>query len=177
MKTVTKIAIAGAALLTLGAAGVAAQASGDWHGKGGHGYSSHAYGGGPGFGHGGHRGGRALMMLRYFDTNEDGKISRAELEQVRDDRFAEFDADKDQALSLAEFEGLWLDFMRERMVDSFQHLDADGDGQVTLAEVNRRLETALRWMDRNEDDVIDRSDFRHGKWRGRRGEEESEDGG
>ncbi len=175
MRKATKFAIAGAALLALGAAGIAAQASGDWHGKGGHGYYSHGYGGGPGFGKGGHRGGGALMMLRYFDTNEDGKISRAEIEQVRDDRFAAFDSNQDSMLNLEEFEGLWLDFMRERMVDSFQRLDADGDGQITLSEVNRRIDTALRWMDRNEDDVIDRSDFRRGKWYDRDDDDESED--
>ncbi|WP_420346661.1 EF-hand domain-containing protein [Pelagibius sp.] len=166
MKKATKIAVAGAVVLALGAAGVVAKASDGWRGHGGPAqFGQQAYGGGHGFGGHGRRGGGMRMMLNYFDSNNDGAVSRAEIEQVRDNSFATFDTDNDQALSLAEFEGLWLDFMRERMVDGFQRFDADGDGRITLAEVNRPLDSAMRRMDRNEDGVIDRSDFRRGPWR------------
>lgn len=50
-------------------------------------------------------------------------------------RLAEFDADKNGSLSLAEFEALHAAMIREHMVDRFQHLDADGDGKVTEAEM------------------------------------------
>ena len=155
MKKATKIAVAGAAVLAIGAATIAAQASDGWRGHGGGYHSSYGHGGGPG-GHGG----RMAMMMQYFDSNGDGAISRGEIEQVRDERFAAFDANGDSALSLAEFEGLWLDFMRERMVDGFQRFDADGDGLITAAEIDRPLDRAMQWMDRNEDGVIDRSDFK-----------------
>ena len=51
-------------------------------------------------------------------------------------RLDEFDADKDGALSLAEFEKLHSAMIREQMVDRFQHLDADGDGQITADEMS-----------------------------------------
>ena len=165
MNKVTKISVAAAALLAVGAAAVAAQAGGGWRGHDGPGHFSGAhYGGGHGAKHGGKHGGRMSMVLRYFDSNGDGAVSQAEIDEVRNERFAAFDGNSDNALSLEEFEGLWLDFMRERMVDGFQRLDADGDGLVTAAEVDRPLKNAVQWMDRNEDGVIDRSDFRRGRW-------------
>ncbi|MGR3271734.1 EF-hand domain-containing protein, partial [Thalassococcus profundi] len=51
------------------------------------------------------------------------------------DRLAEFDADGDGALSLAEFETLHAAMIRKQTVDHFQHLDADGDGRVTKEEM------------------------------------------
>lgn len=50
-------------------------------------------------------------------------------------RLAEYDADASGSLSLAEFEILHAAMIRETTVDRFQHLDADGDGQVTEAEM------------------------------------------
>jgi len=50
-------------------------------------------------------------------------------------RLAEFDADGDGSLSLAEFEALHAAMIRETTVDQFQHLDADGDGRITEAEM------------------------------------------
>ncbi|NIA70024.1 hypothetical protein HBA54_15575 [Pelagibius litoralis] len=155
MKKTTKIAIVVVAVLGVGAAAVAAQADGGWRGHGGSAHFSQ--------GHGGGHGGRMASMLRYFDSDGDGAVSQAEIDQVRDERFAAFDGDGSETLSLAEFEGLWLDFMRERMVDGFQRLDADGDGQVTMAEVNRPLGMMVQRMDRNEDGVIDQSDMKRGK--------------
>ena len=51
-------------------------------------------------------------------------------------RLQEFDTDNDDVLTLEEFERLHTATMRERMVDRFQHLDADGDGQITKDEIN-----------------------------------------
>ncbi|MDX5370601.1 MAG: calcium-binding protein, partial [Alphaproteobacteria bacterium] len=58
-------------------------------------------------------------------------------------RLAEFDADGDGSLSLAEFEALHAAMIRETMVDRFQHLDADGNGRITESEMGapaRRME-------------------------------------
>lgn len=50
-------------------------------------------------------------------------------------RLAEFDADADGALSLAEFEALHAAMIRDLTVDRFQYLDADGDGRITGEEM------------------------------------------
>jgi Ca2+-binding EF-hand superfamily protein len=171
MKTTTKIAVALVALTGIGAAAISAQADSRW--QGGDGGSprmmQQAYGGhhmrGDGF-HGGHHGrrhgGRGMFrMMEAFDANEDGKLSQDEIDSSRAERFGQFDGDGDQSLTLQEYEQLWLDAMRERMVDRFQDLDADGDAKVTAEEFKRPFAKMVRRMDRNEDGVIDRNDFRH----------------
>ena len=63
--------------------------------------------------------------------------------KMMQDRLAEFDADGDGTLSLAEFETLHAAMIREQTVDRFQHLDADGDGRITTDEMiapARRME-------------------------------------
>jgi hypothetical protein len=52
------------------------------------------------------------------------------VDAVRAERFAQFDEDGDDVLDLQEYEALWLDAMRTRMVRAFQRLDIDGDAQV-----------------------------------------------
>ncbi|HCI09097.1 MAG TPA: hypothetical protein DE314_17350, partial [Sulfitobacter sp.] len=52
-----------------------------------------------------------------------------------DAKLKEFDADKDGNLNLEEFEALHKSAMQSRMVDRFQHLDANGDGQVSSGEM------------------------------------------
>ena len=79
-------------------------------------------------------GGRGQSLIERFDTDRDGKLTQAEIDQARGDRLARFDTDGDGRLSLEEFQALWLDHMRERMVDSFQYLDSDGDGAITGPE-------------------------------------------
>ncbi|HEY9550309.1 MAG TPA: hypothetical protein VIR45_12480 [Kiloniellaceae bacterium] len=186
MKTSTKIAVAfaaltGIALTGIAGATVAAQAGSLWHGRDGgpahgtqqaHGMHHGMHGGMHGGGHHGmrfhgerhggmkHGGGRHMArMLDNFDANGDGKLSQAEIDQTRGERLSSFDADKDQSLTLGEYEQLWLDAMRERMVDRFQDLDADGDAKVTAEEFQRPFAKVVRHMDRNEDGVVDRGDF------------------
>ena len=52
----------------------------------------------------------------------------------------EFDANNDGVLSLVEFEALHAAMIRETTVDRFQHLDADGDGAITEAEIAAPIE-------------------------------------
>ncbi|MEQ9606855.1 MAG: hypothetical protein RLN99_04235, partial [Kiloniellaceae bacterium] len=104
-------------------------------------------------------GGPMFRMLESFDTNEDGKLSQEEIDQSRGERFGRFDGDADQALTLQEYEQLWLDAMREVMVDRFQDLDADGDAKVTAEEFKRPFAKMVQRRDRNGDGVIDREDF------------------
>lgn len=162
MKRHTKIAIAVGAIALVGVAGVATvtQAHRSHHGE--YGYSHGGYGFHGQGRHGGHHGGRhgGAMMMERFDLNEDGQITREEIVQVRDEKLKQFDADQSGSLSLNEFEGLWLDIVRERMVDRFQKLDGDGDGEVTQSEIDKRLSRMVERMDRNEDGVIDKNDRR-----------------
>jgi Ca2+-binding EF-hand superfamily protein len=168
MKRSTTRILAATAIAGLGLVGLTAVslADGDGHsrwrkhdgghyGMGGHGMGGHGMGG---------RGGMHEMLLG-FDANGDGKLSQEEIDQGRANQLKKFDEDGDGTLTVGEYEALWLDVMRERMVDRFQEHDADGDGKVTSEEFGKRFANMVDYMDSNDDGVIDEDDKRrhHGK--------------
>lgn len=159
MKKTMKIALAAAALVAVGGAGIATYAVAEG-GKGGwrHASASHHWGGHHGRGH------RVGRLLERFDANEDGKLTQSELDESRTKLLAKFDTDKDGKLSLTEFEALWQEVMRHRMVRGFQHLDADGSAQVTVDEFLKPYSDVVERLDSNEDGALGRDDQkRHGK--------------
>ena len=112
--------------------------------------------------HHGHHGWqrRGEHLFDSFDSNSDGKLTQAEVDQTRRDRFAQFDTDKDGKLTLQEYQALWLDAMRRHLVDRFQGLDDDGDAAVTVEEFVAPLSKVVNRLDRNNDSEITRDEFR-----------------
>jgi len=106
----------------------------------------------------GHQGG--AWLFERFDVNEDGRITQVEIDEVRQGRLEEFDADGDGNLSLEEYQALWLDAMRERMVDRFQAHDDDGDGLVTAAEFGEPFDRIVSRFDVNDDGELTRDELR-----------------
>ena len=155
---VTIAAIAAAGTIALAGASLAERGFGGRHG------------GGYGPGHGG-VGPRILTMFQKFDVDQDGRLTQAEIDDARQGHLVRFDADKDGQLSLKEFEGLWLDRMRERMVDHFQRLDADGDGVVTKEEFGAPTAFIVVLSDRNGDGALSLDDMGRG-WDKRHGGQE-----
>lgn len=139
----------------------------------------HAMWGGHGTKGGAHRmhrgGGRMGMngghhMMQRYDVNKDGQITQEEIDQVQADRFTSGDQDGNGIVTLVEFETLWLQDHRSRMVDRFQALDEDGNGQVTLDEFNERAALLIPVMDRNGDGLLSRDDHPGRDMRGPRRE-------
>ncbi|NKB57180.1 MAG: hypothetical protein GKS00_12695 [Alphaproteobacteria bacterium] len=95
--------------------------------------------------------GRGMRLFERFDANKDGAVNQAEIDKTRADLIVRFDADQDGKLSLKEFEGLWLDFTRDRMVDRFQHLDRNGDAIVTSEEFSYPMQNIISRLDRDDD--------------------------
>jgi Ca2+-binding EF-hand superfamily protein len=144
----------------------------DGHG-GGHGMRGH---------HGGeHRDSGARLhlqeMLETYDADGDGGVTQSEIDEWRANRLREFDTDGNGQLSLDEYRALWLDAMRERMVDQFQAHDDDGDAQVTADEFGERTSRLVMVHDRNDDGVLNLEDTRGGRGGDRPGDAPQEDGG
>lgn len=109
---------------------------------------------------GGHRGGGfggGEMFRTLFDAvdaNGDGTVTQDEVEAYRTARLAEVDASGDGALSIEEFDTLYREFTRSRMVDMFQELDADGDGVISAEEMDTRVSRMFERMDRDGDGAL-----------------------
>jgi Ca2+-binding EF-hand superfamily protein len=106
-------------------------------------------------------GGPGAQLFESFDVDDDGRITQTEIDEVRQGRLAEFDADADGSLSLEEYQALWIDVMRERMVDRFQAHDDDGDGLVTAEEFGAPFEQMVSRLDDDGDGAVTRDELRH----------------
>jgi hypothetical protein len=113
-----------------------------------------------------HRGGPGMMgpqaFMEQYDTNKDGSLTQAEIDQARKDRLTKFDANKDGKLDLKEYEALWLDAHRQQMVRDFQRHDTDGDAIVTGEEYAKPLNKLVEFRDRNNDGKLNKDDMRRG---------------
>ncbi|MFQ5623024.1 MAG: EF-hand domain-containing protein [Paracoccaceae bacterium] len=92
---------------------------------------------GQGFGAMGKMGGLGMMggLMADLDADGDGTLTADEARTGLQLLLTKYDADGNGTLSLDEFAALHADALRERMVDRFQALDNDGDGQVTADEI------------------------------------------
>lgn len=75
------------------------------------------------------------MMSMMTGEGMTGGMPDQNFDAMMQSRLQEFDGNSDNVLDIDEFEAWHSANMRERMVDRFQHLDADGDGQITGAEM------------------------------------------
>ena len=110
-------------------------------------------------GHGERRGGGmgGEMFRQVFDAADadgDGTVTAAEIDAYRTAQIGAVDASGDGSLSIEEFDELYRSLTRTRMVDIFQDLDADGDGQITPAEIDTRMARLIERLDRDGDGSI-----------------------
>jgi Ca2+-binding EF-hand superfamily protein len=143
MRKLTRLALAGGVVLGTGLLAVdLAQAGGPRGHDGMH----------------GHGGAGAMEMFDRFDQDGDGRVTAEEVTGQRTARLQEFDTNGDGTLSLEEYEALWADAMRERMVRGFQRHDRDGDGQVTAEEFERPFTRMADRLDRDGDGAVSREE-------------------
>ena len=80
------------------------------------------------------------------------------------DRLKEADKNGDGTLSQDEIEAMAMKRVVERQAQRMtKRLDVDGDGIVTIAEVEKQKGKRFALMDRNDDGKLEKSEMRHGK--------------
>ena len=124
MKRSTKLALAAVAALGLAAVAVPVVAQQGQMQHGG------KMGGGMGM-----MGGGPSYAMATFDTNKDGTLSPEEMPAGNQAELKTYDTDGNGTLSLEEFAVMHAAHTRPMTVRAFQMHDADGDGQVTDAEM------------------------------------------
>ncbi len=77
--------------------------------------------------------GREFMGM--LDMDGDGSTTSEEARTQLQKILKENDTDGDGSLNISEFEDFHSRLIREKMVDRFQHLDADGSGAITAEEI------------------------------------------
>ena len=127
---------------------------GEHHGKGRHEGGRHGRHEGRGKGGRGRRGGMMREIFARVDADGDGEVTRAEIDAFRTAQVSGADTGGDGALSIEEFDTLYRQFTRTRMVRVFQRLDRDGDGVVSAAEMGRPIDRMIERMDRDGDGVL-----------------------
>jgi hypothetical protein len=107
-----------------------------------------------------HHGWHGRTLFERYDGNDDSKLTQDEVDAALARELGRFDADGDGMLALAEYEPLWLERMREEMVDRFQALDRDGDAKVTREEYTERTVRLVERLDANGDGELTSEELR-----------------
>lgn len=114
----------------------------------------------------GHRG---HHRMGRFDADGSGDVSAEEYSERRTGWLSEADADGDGTLTGAEIYDAIEQRKQERREQRLvRRFDIDGDGQVTLEEIQRHHEKRFALKDRNDDGVLTPDEMRrggkHGRW-------------
>ena len=115
------------------------------------------------------RGHSKAEFLRKYDTDLDGKVSRAEYEIARSAQFTDIDADGDGTLAEIEYVAEYaarldeeLAAMRKRGIEQakvrFGVMDADKSGQMTVEEFHAIGAKTFGALDTDNDGVVGETD-------------------
>lgn len=119
----------------------------------------------------GHTGGMQMRPdFDEIDTNGDGRITPAEMTAHMQARFDAADTDGDGLLSRDEMVSRMMERQADRMARRADRMierhDADGDGQISLDEMQAaRQGGMMNRMDRDDDGAISREEFTSGSGR------------
>jgi len=107
----------------------------------------------------------ADRLVREFDVNHDGRVTRAEMNGVLGWRFASATHGR-PAMMFEEFLAARADAFRARNADTFRSLDWNGDGRLTLAEYAAGERARFLALDREGQGFVSCAVSGRAGWRG-----------
>jgi hypothetical protein len=95
-----------------------------------------------------------------IDADGNGRLTLGEFDDARTKYVVLGDTDRDGILSRAEIERIALATLIRRQADRMErNLDVDGDGTVTVEEIENRRKEAFDALDADGDGVLSRAEF------------------
>lgn len=104
-------------------------------------------------------------MMKKADKNNDGKITKDELQQAQLERFKKIDANNDGVINAAEVQKRMSRFFEKRAKRMTRRFDENRDGKVTQEEFLAAADKRLYILDLNDDGEITRDVMRGGHYR------------
>ena len=111
---------------------------------------------------------KAQKTFDRLDLNKDGKLSLTEFTPVAEKRFMGIDVNKDEAVSAAEIEASLQAALERRRDRILANLDADRNGSISRAELDKYVEAMVTGADTDKDGGVSFSEariFKIAKWR------------
>ena len=111
---------------------------------------------------------KAQKSFDRIDLNKDGKINLAEFTPVAEKRFLGIDVNKDNAVSTAEIDASLQAALERRRNRILANLDADKNGIISRAELDKYVEAMVAGADTDSDGGVSFSEariFKIAKWR------------
>ncbi len=111
---------------------------------------------------------KAQKTFDRLDLNKDGKINLAEFMPVAEKRFLGIDVNKDDAVSAAEIDASLQAALERRRNRILANLDADKNGSISRAELDKYVEAMVAGADTDSDGGVSFAEariFKIAKWR------------
>ena len=116
----------------------------------------------PAYGGRGH-GGKYDRFMTFFDTDNDGVVTREEFARASAQRFAKLDGDSSGTVSADELSQYLQERRRDPKQRHFESMDSNSDGYVSLDEylavTRERAERRFKHMDKDADGLVSSQDF------------------
>lgn len=106
---------------------------------------------------------RGAKHFTQKDANNDGSLDRDEVPRMPQAVFDRLDTDKNGLLSQSELANRRGQTLEEK-TKRFEHIDANGDGQVSKAEIIEHVKERFKELDLNGDGVVDREELKECKF-------------
>ncbi len=111
---------------------------------------------------------KAQKTFDRLDANKDGKISVDEFTPIAEKRFLSIDGNKDDVVSVAEIDTALQAAMERRRNRILANMDADKNGNITRAELDKYVEAMMTGADTDKDGSVSFAEarlFKLAKWR------------